>query len=398
MLVAAAVAVTGLLVVTSCSPSAERRAIESEVEERTEGTFYRTPGTVAPGPPGELIRSEPLLGAPDGSRAWRVIYRSRDVTGADVAVSGIVVAPDGPGADRPVVSWAHPTTGAVGACAPSVGLDPFALIEGVHELLAAGYVIAATDYPGMGADGPSAYLIGTSEGNSVLDAARAARNIPETGAGSRLLLWGHSQGGQAALFAGQDARTYAPELSLEAVAVAAPAVELGELLEDDIGDDSGVTLGAYAFSAYQQVYGPTTPGLSLDQILTPAGVAAIGSMEPLCLIGQKDELHAIAGPLVGGFLMANPADVEPWSTILEENTPGAVPIRVPMLVAQGADDTLVKPATTAQYVAHLCSTGEHVDAKVYERIDHGTVAERAIPDVLTTFAAALDGRTTPTTC
>ena len=34
----------------------------------------------------------------------------------------------------------------------------------------------------------------------MLDAARAARQLPEVDAGTRLLLWGHSQGGQAALF------------------------------------------------------------------------------------------------------------------------------------------------------------------------------------------------------
>jgi alpha-beta hydrolase superfamily lysophospholipase len=103
------------------------------------------------------------------------------------------------------------------------------LIEGLHELLNAGYVIAATDYPGMGADGPPSYLIGVSEANSVLDAARAARARPDAHANNRLVLCGHSQGGQAALFAAQGQAAYAPDLDLRGVAVAAPAMELGEL-------------------------------------------------------------------------------------------------------------------------------------------------------------------------
>jgi alpha-beta hydrolase superfamily lysophospholipase len=396
---ALALAAAVMTVSVACAPSEERRAVEGETESHTEGTFYRVPDTLPPGEPGELIRAEDLLGAPDGSRAWRILYHSRDVHGADIAVSGIVVAPIDPGdGDRAVVSWAHPTTGSAPACGPSVGADPFLLIEGVHELLAAGYVVAATDYPGMGADGQTSYLIGSSEGRSVLDAARAARNLDGPGAGSRLLLWGHSQGGQAALFAAQEARSYAPELELGAVAVAAPAAELGELLDDDIVDTSGVTIGAYAFSAFQTVYGPTTPGLELDQILTPAGIAAIPSMVPLCLLTQNKELHAIAGPLVGGFLSANPADVEPWATLLALNTPGGAPVDVPMFVAQGGADTLVKPATTAEYVAHLCATGEHVDSRVYPDMGHGTIAERAIPDVLDMFATVLDGRAPPDTC
>jgi hypothetical protein len=35
---------------------------------------------------------------------------------------------------------------------------------------------------------------------------------------------------------------------------------------------------------------------------------------------------------------------------------------------------------------------------VYPDMSHATIAERAIPDVLDTFRAVLDGRTTPDTC
>src|SRR5215813_8157617 len=140
-----AIGLTVVLVCASCS--ADRRAAEDVVENRTIGTFNSIPTPLPPGPPGSLVRSERLLGAPNGSMAWRVLYRSTDVHGAPIAVSGIVLAPDRPAPKDgwPVVSWAHPTTGEYGRCAPSEGLDPFALIEGLHELLDAGYVIAATD-------------------------------------------------------------------------------------------------------------------------------------------------------------------------------------------------------------------------------------------------------------
>ena len=353
LVAALVVAVLVAVVVASCSASADRRAVEGEIESRTDQAFYEVPSPLPDGKPGDLIRSEDLLGAPDGARAWRILYHSRDVTGAAIAVSGVVVAPVGDEVrgERPIVSWGHPTTGAAQHCAPSLGVDPFDTIEGLRDLLRAGYVVVATDYSGMGAAGPDSYLIGTSEGRSVLDAARAARAIPDSGAGSRLLLWGHSQGGQAVLFAAQDAQTYAPELELVAVAVAAPAVELGALLDDDIVDDSGVTLGAYSFQAYSSVYGPTTPGLDLTSIVTPEGIAAIPQMAELCLFGQHGELHAVAGPLVGKFLKADPSTVAPWSDLLEQNTAGASPIGVPMLVAQGEADALVEPATTQQYVA-----------------------------------------------
>ncbi len=79
--------------------------------------------------------------------------------------------------------------------------------------MALDYVVVATDYPGLGTPGPHPYLIGESEGRAVLDSVRAARAIEKAHAGKRFVVWGHSQGGHAALFAGELARRYAPELS-----------------------------------------------------------------------------------------------------------------------------------------------------------------------------------------
>jgi len=396
--VATAIVVAALLA-AGCATTA-RRAAEDVIESRTEGTFYRPPAPLPAGRPGQLIRSERLLGAPNGAHAWRVLYHSRDVTGADVAVSGVVVAPDAARSHGPrtVVAWGHPTTGAAPRCAPSIGVDPFDLIEGLKALLTDGYVVAASDYPGMGSPSPPSYLIGTSEGNSVLDAARAAAHIPQTHAGSDVLLWGHSQGGQAVLFAAQDAPTYAPDLHVRAVAVAAPAAELGQLLTDDLVDDSGVTLGSYAFDAYVKVYGPTTPDLSLSTLLTPAGVAATPKMAGMCLFGQHRALHAMAKPLVGHYLAHDPAEVPAWSTLLAQNTPGAAPIGIPILVAQGLDDTLVRPATTAAYVAHLCATGEHVDYRTYTHQVHATIAVAALGAVQSFFGDVLAAKPTISTC
>ena len=265
------IGVGATLVAVLATSGIVRQCSDDVVEHETLGTFNVLPDPLPSGQPGSLIRSERLLGAPNGAVAWRVLYHSTDLDGTPIGVSGIVVAPDLPPPDGgwPIVSWAHPTTGALGRCAPSEGLDPFLLVAGLHELLDAGYAVAATDYPGMGADGPASYLIGVSEGNSVLDAARAARAIPEAHAGTELFLWGHSQGGQAALFAAQQAQAYAPELTLRGVAVAAPAAELGELLDDHRNDVSGVTIGSYAFDALVKVYGPKDPNVRLDAVLTP---------------------------------------------------------------------------------------------------------------------------------
>ena len=398
----AALAATALLL-SGCIAAAVPvgRSIARHVaQEIAAGPFYQPPSPLPPGAPGELIRSEPITTVGAGMVAWRILYHSRDLNGTDIAVSGTVIAPTtpAPAGGRPIVSWGHPTTGAAARCAPSIGIAPLDLIEGLDGLIKDGDVVAATDYPGMGAPGPSSYLLGVSEGNSMLDAARAARQLPETDAGTRLLLWGHSQGGQAALFAGQLAASYAPEFRLEAVAVAAPAADLGTLLNDDIGDISGVSIGSYAFAAFQAAYAPSYPGLTLDSILTPAGAAATPAMAELCTFGQRAALHKLAKPLLGAYLRANPATVEPWATMLRENSAGGAPIGAPVLIAQGLKDALVKPSATTGYATKLCAAGEHVDYRQYPTATHGTIGLDAGSRVRQWFAAALAGGPMATTC
>jgi pimeloyl-ACP methyl ester carboxylesterase len=395
VVLAALLAVAALVIA-----NAERRVLVGEIEKSEDGAFYAVPTPLPAGDPGEIIRREPILSAPMGTTAWRVVYHSRDLHGRDVAVSGVVLEPDWPAppGGRTVVSWAHPTTGAAAHCAPSLGLDPFLDIEGMHALLAAGYAIAATDYPGLGVPGESSYLLATSEARSVLDAARAAREILGADASNRVLLWGHSQGGQAALVAAEQARTYAPELEIAGVAVAAPAAELGVLMSDNIDTMAGVTIAAYAVSAYQAAYAQDYPSGELGTILTPAGAAATPELAALCLLSQSDQLHAIAQPLIGGYVTTDPASTEPWRTLLRDNSAGRSPITVPVFVGQGLADTLVRPAATESYVARLCAQGTDVTLHTYPDIDHAFAAYASVPDLLLWLADIDGGRRAPTTC
>lgn len=387
-------------VAAGCTRDEEWRATALTTEHLAEpDAFYRWTPEELEGEPGTLVRAERVLGAPEGAVGWRMLFRSRDVHDDPVIVSGVVLAPAGTArSPRPIVSWGHPTTGAAQHCAPSMGVDPFVLIEGATDLLADGDVVVASDYPGMGAAGPWSYLIGVSEGRSVLDAARAAREIDGTGAGDDLLLWGHSQGGHAALFAAAEAASYAPELDLRAIAVAAPAVELAQLLADDIGDSAGVALGSYAFWAYARTFATTTDPPQLRQILTPDGVRATPAMAERCLIGQHRSLHLIADPLVGRYVATSPTEVPSWSTLLDRNTPAAQRYDVPMLVAQGGEDHLVRPATTTGFVRQLCRAGQPVDYHWVPRASHLTIAVDSMGEVRDLFRRAVRGEPTPDTC
>jgi pimeloyl-ACP methyl ester carboxylesterase len=376
--------------------------------------FYVAPDPLPDGEPGDIIRSEPLDGAPSGSQAWKVLYLSTGVDGSPTAVSGVVIAPlsattsgSTPGsapsgtavdAGRPILSWAHPTTGVVDDCAPSTMTEVFELIPGLATFLAAGYVVAATDYEGLGTAGVHPYLVGESEGRAVLDAARAARDLPEAGAGDQLLLWGHSQGGQASLFAGQMAPTYAPDLTLVATAAAAPAGELQQLLNDDAPTTTGITLGAYAVNAYLEIYGPDNSGMSASQVITTAGETATAEIVELCDLTQDDQILAIATPLIGGFYVDDPGSVEPWQTLLDQNTAGQTPIDSPVFIAQGDADTVVIPSTTTELVAAYCKLGVNVTEKVYPGVTHTLIGYESAADVAAWMAEILGGQTPAGTC
>ena len=88
------------------------------------------------------------------------------------------------------------------------------LLPSIGKVVSQGYVVVATDYEGLGTPGTHPYLVGESEARGVLDIVKAAQQIPETGASNKTFVWGQSQGGQAALFAGEIQPTYAPELDL----------------------------------------------------------------------------------------------------------------------------------------------------------------------------------------
>ena len=58
---------------------------------------------------------------------------------------------------------------------------------------------------------------------------RAAHNLPGSAANAQTVVWGHSQGGQASLFAGEIAPTYAPELDLRGIVAGAPVTDVAAM-------------------------------------------------------------------------------------------------------------------------------------------------------------------------
>lgn len=351
--------------------------------------YIPLPGEIA-GPPGTLIRQEPVLGAPLGAIAVRILYRSAGLNGEPIAASGIAIAPVGPPppGGRPVVVWAHPTTGVVPRCAPSLSLTFFQKVQGLLPMLERGYVVVAPDYPGLGTAGPHPYLIGESEARAVLDAARAVKQLP-VGAGHRFVVWGHSQGGHAALYTGLLARRYAPELELLGVAAAAPATELGTLLRDDFKTAVGKILTTMALWSWTRVF-----DAPIESVVSADVMPTVNRLAEQCIETPFENLTAamVEMPLQRRFLtVPDITKVEPWRGIMLRNTPGALPRGLPLLMIQGTADTIVEPAVTEAYVSRQCKAGGPVRFMLMSGIGHDPIARDTAPAAVQWMAARFAG-------
>jgi len=364
----------------------------------TPGPFYGAAETLPQGKPGAVLRSERMTGAPAGSTAYRVLYLSTGLDGTLVPVSGVVVVPpvSPPEGGRKVVAWAHPTTGVARGCAPSLlGRDVFETIPGLEDALSLGYVVTATDYPGLGTPGVHPYLVGLSEGRAVLDSVRAARALAEARAGAEFGIFGHSQGGQAALFAGELAAEYAPELTLVGVAAAAPATDLAVLFEAARGSDFGDVITAYSLWSWSRVY-----QAPVSSVLRPDKLPAVEKIAAGCAenVGQALRLLADLQSLRPDFLLADPTKVEPWSTLIARNRTGQAPAGAPLLVAQGTADTLVLPAVTRSFVSRLCRRGERVRYLELPDVDHIECGQKSGTAAVTWMLARFEGAPAPSSC
>jgi hypothetical protein len=283
--------------------------------------------------PGTVLRIWPLEGGVDpGYKGYRILYRSTGIDGEPIAVSGAVLFPaaaaSGP---RPVLAWAHPTTGVKTACAPTLNGNLASTIPGIDVFTDAGYVIAATDYAGLGAPGVHPYLVGASAARAVLDSIRAARNVRDSHAGAHAAVWGHSQGGHAALFTGAEAARYAPEIKIVGVATAAPATDLVALFEADRPTSSGRSLTAMALYSWSRIF-----AFPITDFASPRAEPVIDRIAGDCLetiegiVRESDDERAL-GP---DFLARDPAADPRIRDIMLRNSTGPVPGAMPVFIAQ----------------------------------------------------------------
>ncbi|CAN5243114.1 lipase family protein [soil metagenome] len=346
---------------------------------------------------GEIISSTPIAGAPDGALAYRIRYRSADKDGRPITVSGAIVVPRGPApaGGRPVVVWAHGASGIAENCGLSDKPVLFGQIPGLSGLLAAGYVVAAPDYQGLGTAGPHPFLVGSASAHTVLDSARAARAFPAARASSRYALWGESLGGFSVLWAGKLAARYAPDLRLVGVAAAAPPTDLKANLTGGTNAAVRAFLTSYAAESWSQVY-----GVPLTTVVKPPTARLISAIAKNCVsldgfaLRTKIGMLRLAHQLRNVDLAASPR----WAALMQQNSVTPAGLTMPLLVVQGSADVVVAPTVTRALVDKLCARRANVRFIAIDGGDHVTVAKRSAPATLDWLAQRFAGKPPVSEC
>ncbi|MFK7336404.1 alpha/beta hydrolase [Acinetobacter baumannii] len=331
-------------------------------------------------------------------------YKMLGQSGQEVQATSLVFTPitPPPVGGWPIVVWAHGTTGVADACAPSKAALADSTKDLISKLLAAGYVVVAPDYEGLGTPGIHPFLNVRSEAFSITDAVVAARNYLS----QRNLLtskkWvtvGHSQGGHAALGAAQYASR--AQLDYKGTVAVAPASNLGSILVDGEAQVANapidIKIGTYAqLDTYTALVTAgirnTQPSFDYGQVFTSQISSIAAQAENLC-----------SGPLYGAFYegMSNYAKdhngtldgftrtqpnfmaVPLVKTFLEKDSqPLQVKVTTPIIIYQGIADPTVPKLATDLLIFNATVVGSRINSYVTGNWDHGTAMSSNVDNIV----------------
>jgi acetyl esterase/lipase len=315
-------------------------------------------------------------------RVYRVLYHSTSVDGTDVAVSGTVWVPSEPPPSDgyPIVAWGPGNNGSGDPCAYSRAGTPEEIDYNplMFNFLRAGYVVAYTDYQGHGTRYPYLFAVPESSTHSLLDAARAARDLLGDVASNRVLVAGHSLGADAAAASLQHGRAYAGELDVRGALIVEGGADVANAIANATAgiNPSGVVQGIAGWaSAY--------PELDPADVLTPRALRDVGSLESSCGTAQSFS----ARPSKDIFA-ADPRNVATWSKRIDANKVKQVPFPAFFVVAETSASHVQQIRTVAQ---RLCRVSAAVRLEVYPGTDHDGVLQAALRDYIQWIADRFAG-------
>lgn len=351
-----------------------------------------------------LLEAQALSPVQYGVDTWLVRYRTQD-RGEPAEATAAIFVPRGVTGEQPVMLWEHFTSGANDTCAPG-NLAAFGLGLPLAWAATLGIIVVAPDYLGLTSLGsPSEhlhpYVVGEPTAIASLDALRAAVRFAEaselavTPDPDRVVVFGASQGGHAALWVDRYAAGYAPEFTLAAVVAAVPPTDMFALAEHALEAWSPTSETLVAVTATTADWYQLPPQ---DVFLPGVDDAIYEELATTCnVLDPADPLEDVAAIFTPAFL-AGPAGWDPalagYTCAFEANTlhrstlpPSGAPVRV---VLGEADDLAWSPATRAD-VQRFCDAGQQVSLVECAGMDHEDAALATILDDLDWLRDRLDG-------
>ncbi|TAL21551.1 MAG: Triacylglycerol lipase [Aquabacterium sp.] len=380
-------------------------AFAAPVVGASDNSFYTVPSPLPDGANGDLISYRTATanlgtGAP-AFKAWNVMYRSTNARAGANAVTGTVFVPtarwsgSGP---RPIVTYAVGTHGLAQNCAPSFQFAAGTDYENANIVAAlkAGYTVVVTDYAGYTNGDTPTYLAGASQGHAALDIVRAAAQIPNAGisASAKVAVWGYSQGGQTAGWAGELKDTYAPELNV--VGIAAGGVP-GDFITTarylDARNGAGFLLSATIGLA--QEYPDKIP---FDALANEAGLEAAAQGKQICVFEAlfKFMNHGIVE--YTGLPLDSLISLLTIKSALNAQTLGKTKISAPVYQYHGQTDWAIPLGQAYDLKKKYCALGTNVRFDLYPGAEHIIAQFQAAPTVLSWLGDRFNGKTAVGTC
>ena len=365
------------------------------------GFYDQVPSNLARLKPGTLIASEKetdfLTPFNNVSVAYRILYRSTGQLGEPITVGGMVFMPKGkaPRSGWPVVAWDHGTSGVGDQCNPSrwPGLYDGGQWRGyesqIDQLAGQGYVVAASDYEGLGTPGLHTYLLSDALGRATIDAVRAALAMVPS-AGTRWAAIGHSEGGQAALAAGELAASYGKGLTYLGAVGYAPSNHLQSLVTQP--DKFSSPYLAFMAVGMRSI----DPTFDYANFVGPLYADRMNLAEEHCF----DEWFYLDNqglkPTIENTVNPNWASDPTVQTYFAETQIAQRPSAGPVLVLQGTGDGLY--GVYPQLMADLCAQGTAAHGITYPNVSHDRVLDAGWADARAWLAARFAGKPAPNDC
>ena len=396
-------AAAAIPLMAACSRDDEKRDGASRDEKKPAPP---TPKQIVPEPltgydPGTVIHQEPVDTDIKGARAWRVHYATKDVNDVVHEASGLVIAPDSRGENRPILTWCHGTTGLGDAACPSAQpdparelityFDPHATqqidygVPGLQGFVDAGWVVCATDYQGLGTPGMHQYEVNRTNARDAVYIAHAASTL-DAGAGKTLGAMGWSQGGGAsAALAELDVADYgdlrligtvAMSPGVTTIALRNPTGIAAALTDKSVPPDSHLVMTLAGIQAAN----PST--LTMSEAFTELGVEILEAAWNNQPVHHLNDTIGRLFRLKGAVLNPNPPNFDAWKKAMIAGSAAARKPVSPVLVCVDSFDggTVIPVAWQTGYVDAVKALGGDVEVRYYPNDDHFSLPQSCVND------------------